>query len=436
MYFGQDKYCTIPYSWPLFASPFGQALVLLAQLAGYHSRPVGPAISSGILSGTGMHSSPANSTLSTSQPPTPVSRGGRSPEALRQAGHSPCNAMPRTVPQQALPGLQEGQFLLASGQLETTQSIHDQVPLQDGRDQYVEGPSDEKRLDGFTGCEGCLLLSGCEGGGQKVPPIHLGRTAIRILMPTLWSEQCPMGVHQVVETDSGFPQATGNQTGDIFRRHDSPSSIQGRPRGSNESDKSDAQTVGVHNQLGKVTADPIPTHSVPGILDRPEEHDDSSHQREDRAISPDLQGCQTAGKTLSEGPIQTNWKNDCPDSSNHSGPTVVPEPAECKKSGPTQVRILQSDGGLDTRGPGGAGLVDHDDVFLQRTECFESGTRFDNGIGCIPIGMGSSVQRYPHRRPLIPFRVSGTYQLPRIDSGSLCMQSKHSLGTGRTPTSI
>ena len=60
MYFGQDKYCTIPYSWLLFTSPFGQALILLAQLAGYNSRPVGPAISPGILFGAGIHSSPAN----------------------------------------------------------------------------------------------------------------------------------------------------------------------------------------------------------------------------------------------------------------------------------------------------------------------------------------------------------------------------------------
>ena len=297
------------------------------------------------------------------------------------------------------------------------------MPLQDGRDQYVEGPSDEKRLDGFTGYEGCLLLSGWEGGGQKIPPIHLGRTGIRISMPTLWSEQCPMGVHQVAEANCGFPQVTGNQTGDIFRQHDSPSSIEGRPRSSNEPDKSDVQTVGAHNQLGKVTADPIPAHSVPGILDRLKEHDDLSHQGEDRAISPDLQGCQAAGKTLSEGPIQTNWKNDCHNSSNLSGPTVVPEPAECEKSGLTQIRILRSDSSLDTRGPGGAGLVDHEDVFLQRTDCFESGTRFDNGIRWIPIGMGSSVRRYPHRRPLVPFRASGTYQLPRINSGSLHSQS-------------
>ena len=164
---------------------------------------------------------------------------------------------------------------------------------------------------------------------RKVPPIHLGRTGIRISMPTLWSEQYPTGVHQVAEANSGFPQATGNQTLDIFRRHDSPSSIEGRPRSSNEPDKSDAQTFGVHNQLGKVTADPIPAHSVPGILDRLKEHDDSSHQGEDRAISSDLQGCQAAGKTLGEGPIQ---KNDCHDSSNHSGPAVVPEPAECVKN--------------------------------------------------------------------------------------------------------
>ena len=331
--------------------------------------------------------------------------------------------MPRTIPQQALPGLQEGRFLPPGGQLETTQSIHNQVPLRDGRDKYAEGPSDEERLDGFTRYEGRLFFGGCEGGGQKVPSIHLGRTGFRVSMPTLWSEQCPTGLHQVTETNSGFPQAPGNQTGDISRRHDGPSSIEGRPRSSNEPGKSDAQTVGVHDQLGEVTADPIPAHSVPGFLDRLAEHGDSSHQGEDRAISPDLQGCQAARKTLGEGPIQTTWKYDCHNPSNRPGPTVVPEPAECEESSPTHVRILRSDGSLDTRGPGGAGLVDHSDGFLQRTECFQSGTRFDYGIRCIPTGMGSSVQRYPHRRPLVPLRASGTYQLPGIDSGSFCGQS-------------
>ena len=98
-------------------SSLPQASVLPAQLAGYHSQPVGPAISPRILFGAGMHSLPANSTLSTSQPPTSVSRAGRSPEALRQASHSLCSAMPRTVPKQALPGLQERWFLPSSGQL-------------------------------------------------------------------------------------------------------------------------------------------------------------------------------------------------------------------------------------------------------------------------------------------------------------------------------
>ena len=66
--------------------------------------------------------------------------------------------------------------------------------------------------------------------------------------------------------------------------------------------------------------------------------------------------------------------------------------------------------------------MDHNDGFLQRTECFKSGTRFDNGIRCIQTGMGSSLQRYLHRRSLVPLRASGTYQLPRIDGSSFRSQ--------------
>jgi len=113
-------------------------------------------------------------------------------------------------------------------------------------------------------------------------------------------------------------------------------------------------------------------------FDRLLEHDDSPHQGENGAISLDLQGCQAAGKTLSEGSIQTNWKGDCHDSSHLPGPTMILELAECEESSPMHVKILRSSSSLETGDPGEAGLVDHSDGFLQWTECFESGTRFDN----------------------------------------------------------
>jgi len=100
----------------------------------------------------------------------------------------------------------------------------------------------------------------------------------------------------------------------------------------------------------------IPSFS--GVFDRLLEHDDSPHQGENGAISLDLQGCQAAGKTLSEGPIQTNWKSDCHDSSHLPGPTMVLELAECEESSPMHVKILRSSSSLETGDPGEAGLVD------------------------------------------------------------------------------
>jgi len=134
MYFGQNKYCVVPYFPYLITLPFWQALTLFMQLACHHSQSVSSTDTPGVLPGAGMHPLPTDPHLATSQPQALISSGRRGAEAVRQTSHNLDRTMPKAVSQQALPGFQEGWFLSSSGQLKTTQPVFGQEPFQDGKD--------------------------------------------------------------------------------------------------------------------------------------------------------------------------------------------------------------------------------------------------------------------------------------------------------------
>ena len=70
-------------------------------------------------------------------------------------------------------------------------------------------------------------------------------------------------------------------------------------------------------------------------------------------------------------------------------------------------------------------MVTNNYAISEREEYFVSGTRFDDGVGCLPAGVGCSVRRHPHKGTLVPNGEVVSHQLSRIDSCYVC--SKGSL---------
>ena len=105
----------------------------------------------------------------------------------------------------------------------------------------------------------------------------------------------------------------------------------------------------------------------------------------------DLQNYQATGKLDSVGSSQDNRENDGHLPSNPPSPFKVPEPAETEAPSSAKVTVLRDHGQPGWGYQEGVRLVDNFNAFSEREEYFDSGTRFDDGMQCLPVGVGGSV---------------------------------------------
>ena len=89
----------------------------------------------------------------------------------------------------------------------------------DGRDQHAEGSVAGEQLDGIHRFEGCIRLGGNKSRTREVLLLCLGRTDVRISVPSIRVEQYTKGVHQIPEACSWSPQAARNSPGDFLRQY-------------------------------------------------------------------------------------------------------------------------------------------------------------------------------------------------------------------------
>ena len=152
--------------------------------------------------------------------------------------------------------------------------------------------------------ERCMPLGGSEDRIQEVPPFCLGRTDIRVPVPSIWIEQCTKGIHQAPEASSGSPQVSRNSPCDFLGQHASAGPDEGRSGGLDGPDSPVVQSFGVLSQPGKVTVDSGTADSISGVSHSLSEFEDPAHTGEDRATDRNLQGHQTAGEFNSARPSQ------------------------------------------------------------------------------------------------------------------------------------
>ena len=433
MCFEQFKYCFIPYPSPPFITAFGQASLLPAQLAGDHNRLLGTAGGSGIPVGADSCPSPEGGALPTDQSPAPVSSGRRSAEVTDQRLYHESGTVPRTIPQQAVFGEKEGRVISSSGELEAFEPVYRQVPLQNGGDQHGEGSTAEERLDGLRRFERCLPFSSNRGRAQEVSPLCLGRPDVRISVSPLWIEQCPEGIHQAPETSSGPTQTSRDSSGDFLGRHVSTCPVKGRPGDPDGSDIPAVQPARLLHQPREISVEPNTADPILGVPDRLSQYDDPAYPGKSRAADRDMQNCQ-AGKSICARPSQACWQNDSHHPSNFPSSTEIPELTETEDPDSTQVSILRYHSRTGSRCPQGARVVDNVYAVSEWKEHFVSGTGFDDGVRCLPAGMGRSVRRCPHRRTLVSSREVVPHQLSRVDGRHVCGKSPFP-GQGQIPHS-
>ena len=150
--------------------------------------------------------------------------------------------------------------------------------------------------------------------------------------------------------------------------------------------------LGVFNQPREVTAEPNTADPISGISDRLPAHDDPAHSGEGSNVDKDLQEDPTAGESVGTRSGQAYRENDSYHSSNLPGTTKIPKLAEAKDPVSTQGAVLRGHSQSRPRCPEGVRLVDSFNGFSEWEEYFDSGTRFDNGVRCLPAGMGCSVR--------------------------------------------
>ena len=294
MYLEQIKHCFIPYCWPSVTAHGSQAALLLAQLESYHIRPLGTASGSGFLTGVDVH---------------PILRGALCPLSSQ---HQPAVE-------------EEVQKLLTKGAIRKVEPCPGQfvsmlflIAKKDGSFQPVVNlrPSNQFmarahfKMEGINMMKDLLLendwmasidlkdayLLGSKDRTQEVPPFCLGKTDIRVPVPSILIGQCTKGIHQAPEAGRGSPQPLRDSPCDFLGQHPSAGPVEGRFDGLDGPDSPVVQYFGFSVNLEKSQLTSAQQIQFLGFVIRLSEFDDLAHTGEDRTTNRNLQGHQTVGE--------------------------------------------------------------------------------------------------------------------------------------------
>ena len=122
-----------------------------------------------------------------------------------------------------IPGREKGRGAMPSYQPEGTESVCPGRTLQDGGITPSSRPNPTGGLDDKNGPKRCLSSSASPRGSSVLPPICLGREALQVSVPSIWSVISAKSVYEATETSGGPPETDGlapdNLPGDILFMH-------------------------------------------------------------------------------------------------------------------------------------------------------------------------------------------------------------------------
>ena len=134
-------------------------------------------------------------------------QGGRRP-GCQGRHHRMCRRR-RRVRQPPLSGSEIRRILEASHQSQRPQPLRRSLSLQDGISENGKDHHSERRLDAEVGPKGCLPLCAHSPSPPEVPQVSVGRQAMAVQGPALWSAQCTPNVHQADEASRFHTEETG-----------------------------------------------------------------------------------------------------------------------------------------------------------------------------------------------------------------------------------
>ena len=136
------------------------------------------------------------------------------------------------------------------------------LSLQDGigKDHHTE-----RRLDAEVGPKGCLPLCAHSPCPPEVPQVSVGRQAMAVQSPALWSEQCTPNVHQADEASRFHTEETGVPPHHLPGRHADDGPHQGGGQEGSGSSNGISLFSGVHHQHEEERLYSSPNHRVSGI---------------------------------------------------------------------------------------------------------------------------------------------------------------------------
>ena len=200
---------------------------LLEQLVYSHKQPVDPTVYPGIPIGIYSSALPVQTTATTANVPGGPAVGKRgNGQVAHQAGGGQSSTDRRGVCESNLFGSKKGPYAEASYQLKAPQPLHSEAALQNGGSTCSEGPSAERRLDGFGRSEGCIPVNTHVERAQKTPSVPMGRAALPVSVSPIRAVQRPANVHKDPETSVGTIEAEWSTFCGVHRRHPPDDAVQ------------------------------------------------------------------------------------------------------------------------------------------------------------------------------------------------------------------
>ena len=187
---------------------------------------------------------------------------------------------PRSVPEPTLPRPEEGRITASGDKPKTTELLHREAEVQDGRCQANPEPTAGRRLDGINRLKGCLPFGPNISRISQVPQIHMEGATVRIPMSPVWTHQCTTGVHQAFEASDGHPATERHSLHNLPIRTTDYGPIEGGTGGSDPGHTNTLPTIRLSNQLGQVSPQTHSIDQVPGPSDRFSSNDTPPAPRE------------------------------------------------------------------------------------------------------------------------------------------------------------
>ena len=247
----------------------------------------------------------------------------------------------------------------------------------------------------------------------EVPQVSVGRQAMAVQGPALWSEQCTPNVHQADEASRFHTEETGVPSHPLPGRHADDGPQQGG--GQEGSGRSDGTSLfsGVHHQREEERFYSSPNHRVSGVH--------SGFSLDDyQPTTAQAQGDKEVSRaTLHQQSIPARQLARLLGMIVAAHPAVLPAPLHSRFLERAKRRAVQSQRGYDAmvRLESNAAVVGRLSGQLQRVAPPDPQVRQSDRVRRISEGLGGFLTGEIHRRPMDSGRTETPYELPGTPGG-------------------